>query len=178
MTLKGYAVLILSSFLAGAIAAGTAQGWRYGGQIAEKDRAYSQLQTDHATELKRISDEAQRATAGALEKQQAAEQRLADSDRKHTEDLKNAQAENARLADAVAAGERRLRVQARCPAPAGGDQGGKNAAAGGLGDDTTVELAGAAGRNVLAARGGILEDRAKIAYLQDYARQCQALQQP
>ena len=178
MTPKVYAAVILSSFLAGVIVAATAQGWRYGKQLADKDTAYSDLVSSHERELNRLADEAHRATSAALEKQQAAERRLADADKKHTEDLKNAQDENARLSAAVAAGQRRLRVQARCPAPAGAVQGSPDASAGSLGDDTTVELSGAAGRNVLAIRAGIIDDRAKIAYLQDYARQCEAMQQP
>lgn len=178
MTAKVIAIAAIAAFAAGLLVAGTAQGWRYGAQLADKDKAYSDLKAGHAEDLKRISDQAQATTAAALAKQQAAEQALADSDTKHTEALKNAKAENDRLAAAVDAGERRLSVKARCPTPAGGNQGGQHATGGGLGDDTTVELAGAAGRNVLAIRAGIAEDRAKIAYLQDFARQCQALGEP
>ncbi|MEQ1969388.1 lysis system i-spanin subunit Rz, partial [Xenorhabdus nematophila] len=66
----------------------------------------------------------------------------------------------------VAAGRRKLRIQATCPVP-------KTITSGSMGDATSVELTGETGSTVLDIRDGIINDRAKLRYLQEYVRsQC------
>ncbi|WP_443089564.1 lysis system i-spanin subunit Rz [Xenorhabdus sp. Sc-CR9] len=67
----------------------------------------------------------------------------------------------------VAAGRRKLRIKANCPVR-------ENTSSGGVGDATTVELTGETGSTVLDIREGIINDLAKLSYLQDYVKtQCQ-----
>ncbi|MDE9537403.1 lysis protein, partial [Xenorhabdus bovienii] len=61
----------------------------------------------------------------------------------------------------VAAGRRKLRIKAICPVL-------ETTSSRGMGDATTVELTGEAGSTVLDIREGIINDRAKLRYLQDY----------
>ncbi|ENQ2143386.1 lysis protein [Salmonella enterica] len=90
-------------------------------------------------------------------------------DAKYTKELADAKAENDALRDDVAAGRRRLLVNATCPAM----PTGKSATPGSVGNAATVELSNVAGRNVLDIRAGITSDQAKLRYLQEYVRtQC------
>ena len=77
--------------------------------------------------------------------------------------------------DARAAYDRgltRVRVQATCPArdSAGSDSLPRAPTDPGLADGTTVELSGAAGRNVLDIKAGVARDRAKLEGWQARAR--------
>ncbi|WP_204957098.1 lysis system i-spanin subunit Rz [Pseudomonas rhizoryzae] len=93
----------------------------------------------------------------ALTQQQAAQQALVALDKKSTEELKNANAENERLRARLAAGGR-VRVTDSCPAASVGDAG-------------AVELSAEAGRNVLDIRAGIIADQAALRALQQYVRE-------
>ena len=135
--------------------------WRYGADIAE-------LKADHAVELKRISDTAAEALQAALRRQADAENRAAEIDVLRTEELANAQAENDRLRNAVADGERRLRIKATCPASPGGVPGAAPAA--GLAPSEAVELDREAEQAVFDLRSDLIRDRAMILGLQDYVR--------
>ncbi|WP_099143532.1 lysis protein, partial [Xenorhabdus kozodoii] len=98
--------------------------------------------------------------------QQARIQQLHELDTQHTQELANAKTEIDTLRADVAAGRRKLRIQATCPVS-------ETVASGSVGDGTTVELSGEAGSAVLDIRAGIINDRAKLRYLQDYVRsQC------
>ncbi|MEK9498216.1 lysis protein [Photorhabdus sp. P32] len=88
---------------------------------------------------------------------------LNELDVKHTKELANAKSENDALRDDVAAGRRRLRIAATCPVSA-------TIASGSLGDATAVELTGEAGSTVLDIRESIINDRAKLSYLQGYVK--------
>lgn len=110
-----------------------------------------------------------------LAKQQAAtitdinqrQQLLAALDKTHTEALSAAESQNDALRRELADGTRRVYVRAKCPVSGTG----KTTATGGLGDGTAVELTGNAGSNILDIRAGIIRDREKLKYLQDYIRQ-------
>ncbi|SCZ55751.1 prophage endopeptidase [Photorhabdus luminescens] len=88
---------------------------------------------------------------------------LNELDVKHTKELANAKSENDALRDDVAAGRRRLRIAATCPVC-------EATTSGGVGTTTTVELTGETGSTVLDIREGIINDRAKLRYLQDYIK--------
>lgn len=100
------------------------------------------------------------ATLAELE---ARQQELAALDTKHTQELADAKAQNDDLRHRLSAGGR-MRVEGKCPSVPG------QPATGRVGDASTVELSSAAGQNVLSIREGIISDRAKINYLQDYIR--------
>lgn len=91
-------------------------GWRLSGQIAEAKTETANERTAHQTDLAEISNAAAQQVREALAKQQEAQQAVAELDRKHTEELKNALEENDRLRGDVAAGRRRLQLKASCPA--------------------------------------------------------------
>ena len=89
-------------------------------------------------------------------------------DAKYTKELADAKAENDALQRKLDNGGRVL-VKGKCPVSAATQTTGTAS----MGDDATVELSAVAGRNVLGIRGGIKQDRAKIAALQQFiTEQC------
>ncbi|MCC8365602.1 lysis protein [Xenorhabdus sp. PB61.4] len=91
---------------------------------------------------------------------------LHELDKAHTQELANAKTEINTLRADVAAGRRKLRIQATCPVS-------ETTSSGSVVNDTTVELSRETGQAVLDIREGIINDRAKLRYLQDYVRtQC------
>ena len=88
-------------------------------------------------------------------------------DARITKEVSDAIAENNRRRPAVAAGTVRVRyVAARCHSP----DLSATAATGSVGDGAGIELAPAAGLDVLDLREALIRDRAKIDYLQAYFR--------
>ncbi|WP_202940118.1 lysis protein [Pantoea agglomerans] len=115
--------------------------------------------------------------SGQLARRQAAtitdinqrQQRLAALDKTHTEALSAAESENDALRRQLAAGTRRMYVRAKCPVSGTGTAAGT----GRLGDGAAVELSTDSRRNILDIRAGIIRDREKLKYLQEYAQtQC------
>ncbi|WP_439821418.1 lysis protein [Pseudomonas sp. HLG18] len=80
-----------------------AQDWRYGKQLAEQDR----LHTDTLNQLTMAAATAQQAEQ---DKRLALEQRLAASDKTHSEKMTNAQKDQALLRDRLATSDLRLSV--------------------------------------------------------------------
>ncbi|MGV7962021.1 lysis protein [Photorhabdus tasmaniensis] len=93
--------------------------------------------------------------------QQERIKRLSELDNQYTKELAHAKSEIDALRGDVAAGRKRLRIQAVCPVR-------EATSSSRLGDATTVELSGEAGSTVLDIREGVINDRAKLSYLQDY----------
>lgn len=123
-------------------------------------------------EASRQADIAMIASAGAaqarqaLERQQRAEQAIADLDQKAQKEKTDALAENDKLRTAVASGTRRLRIAGSCRA-SDGDVSSTTITTS-LGHAGTVELAPAAGSTVLEIRSGIIADQAALKALQSY----------
>ncbi|KOY61227.1 MULTISPECIES: lysis protein [Photorhabdus] len=90
---------------------------------------------------------------------------LRELDVKHTQELANAKSEIDVLRNDVAAGRRKLRIAATCSQSETGSSGR-------VGHATTVELTEEAGSTVLDIREGIINDQAKLRYLQEYISQC------
>lgn len=160
--------------LAGVLLATVLVGGGYkAGVSREQDRAaavLARVQAEQATTLGRIAA----LTATAAEKAAAVARSWGDTvaeiDNRYFKDRKNDLAENERLALAVADGTRRLRLAGtRCPT--GGSDVPPAAGASRVDDGAGVELSAEAGRTVLNLRADLLEDRRKIAGLQDYVRQ-------
>lgn len=177
MTLKEILIVGIIGALIGASVAGVAQSWRYEEKLTGKDADYSALVSKHAQEISRINEAAAQVAAKALSEQQAAEQRAAELDQHHTQELAHAQDENERLRglylgatrDAASATQR-LRIQGICPAanPASADSVPPAGTAGGVGNAAAVELTDASGHAVFDTREAVIEDQAKIRYLQTY----------
>ena len=133
--------------------------WRYGKQLAEQSAAYQ-------ADLTAISNAAADQVRTALEKQQLAQQALADLDAKATREKTHDLAENETLRRAVADGARRLRIAGSCRADSGEVPG--TASSTSLGNGGTVELTSTAGRTVFDIRAGIIADQAALRALQAY----------
>ncbi|EKN5124164.1 TPA: lysis protein [Yersinia enterocolitica] len=160
-------IAALISLSVGAGAAWWVQDMRWDTDVAD-------LKLRQGEALKAISDKALADTETHISTMKAFQKRLSELDKQHSEDLANAQAENNRMRDDVIAGTRRVRIAtanlATCQLTKSGDS-----TAGGMGDGTTVELSQAAGRNILDIRSGIINDQAKLRYLQDYVRSIQTV---
>lgn len=163
-------------FIAGAVvvllAMGTCfgwvlNGWRLEGRVADAKAETADQAALYKADLAAISNAAAQQVTLALAKQQEAQQAAADLDRKHTKELKDAQAENDVLRGKLARGGG-VRVAANCPA----NPVSVPAAAGTASVDHagTVELSQEAGRNVLDVRAGIIADQAALRALQNYVR--------
>lgn len=139
-------------------------GWRLGEQLAEQ-------RTEYVDQLRRTAE----ANAAVILQQQAEQQgqaqRLAELDTKHTKELTDALSKNRRLEAKYsdADGERRrLRIDvvlARNDATVSAITG-----SGSVGDAASLELSPAAGQAVWTLRRSMIEDQAKLRYLQEWAR--------
>lgn len=137
---------------------------------AQSDAA--QAQAEHQANLRQVAE----ANAAVILKQQAdrlaLEQRLATADKQSTEKLTHALTENDRLERLYSSADderRRLRIEvkvARADAIVSAATG-----PGSVGDAASVELSAAAGRAVWDIRRGMIDDQAKLAYLQEWARE-------
>jgi len=147
-----------------AVLLGAASAWMW--QANSYTAILAVSEANHQSDLADISAAAVVQARQALEKQQAAEQALAELDQKAQKERTDALAENEKLRTAVAAGTRRLRIAGSCHA-SGGDMHGTSGASS-VDNAGTVELTGPAGRTVLDLRAGIIADQAALRALQDY----------
>lgn len=151
---------IRTFFMAGSLAAILCLGWA---ADHYHDKAIAWRDTAHQS--------------GQLARQQAAtitdinqrQQKLAALDKTHTEALSAAESENDALRRQLAAGTRRMYIRAKCPVSGTGTAAGTSR----LGDGAAVELAADSRQNILDIRAGIIRDREKLRYLQEYVQtQC------
>ena len=133
------------------------------------------LATDHyrdnAITYKAQRDDAKRKLSQAnatITDMQQRQRDVAALDAKYTKELADARAENETLRADVAAGRKRLRINATCPGSVR-----EAPTTSGVGNDAAVELSPVAGRNVLGIRDGIIRDQTALRALQEYIRtQC------
>ena len=125
------------------------------------------LRLSHADEARRRAEEA-RATLQAVNTWRESQRTLVEAiDARITQEVSDARSETERRLRGIAAGTVRVRyVAARCPSP----DLPATAATGSMGDGAGVELAPAAGLDVLDLREALILDRAKIEDLQAYVR--------
>lgn len=171
--LEQYRVWLIAGAVVVLLAMGTGfgwvlNGWRLEGRVAVAETATERESRAHQADLAAISNAAAQQVTQALAKQQKAQQAVADLERKHTEELKNANDENDQLRARLAAGGR-VRVAGNCPANLVSVPAASGAAS--VGHAGTVELSPAAGRNVLDIRAGIIADQAALKALQQYVRE-------
>jgi len=149
----------IAAALIGAAGAWVWQANRYETTIATNEAA-------RQADLARISAAGAAQARQALEKQQAAEQALADLDQKAQKEKTDALTENDNLRAAVASGARRLRIAGSCSAGGGNVSG--TAVGAGLDDGRTFELSSVAGQTIFDIRSGILADQAALRGLQHF----------
>lgn len=149
------------------MAAGFAVAWKwqansYTAQLATQKTAFD-------SDLNQIATAGAAQARAATERQQQAEQALAELDAKSSKEKADALAENDALRAAVAAGTRRLRVAGTCTASHSGSGNVPQASSPtSVGDATTVELDPATGQNILDIRAGAIADQAALKALQAY----------
>lgn len=168
--LKQYKLIAAGAAVLALMALSAAGAWQwqgnaYGKRLADQAKA-------HETFLRQVAE----ANAAVIIKQQAdrlaLEQRLAKADQQSTEKLTHALTENDRLERLYSSADderRRLRIEVKV---ARADTVVSAAAgSGSVGDATSVELSAAAGRAAWNIRRSMIDDQAKLAYLQEWARE-------
>lgn len=118
-------------------------------------------QRDKATEQLTLAN-------ATIDDMQVRQRDVAALDEKYTKELADANAENAVLQRKLDAGGRVL-VKGRCPEPTTTTT--ETASTSSMGNDASIELSDAAGRNIFGIRSGIISDQAKVKYLQEYIQQ-------
>ncbi len=154
---QGYAAAALAGALIAGGVAWTAQGWRFGAEIA----------TMRADESERVA-ESQRQAREILQRRYAAvaeiNERNARAEWAAYGGLRSAQIEDEGLRADVDAGRQRLHVAAACPAADGGVS--KSGAGAGMGNGARAELDPAARSDYFTLRTGIQRLTAQLAACQ------------
>ncbi|MDE9538116.1 lysis protein [Xenorhabdus bovienii] len=138
-------------FTVGALVIVSGLLWFFYSEYQQKAQDYSDLDKKHQIQLIAINEQQKRI------------QHLAELETKHIRELDNAKSEIDTLRADVAAGRRKLRIQAICPVS-------ETTPSRSMVDATTVELTGETGSTVLDIRESIINDLAKLRYLQDYIK--------
>jgi len=161
-------------FVVAALAAGLIAGLAVGA-YAQQIRI-ANLNAAHAVEAQQRADEALAvANANARLKDAVHDWRqkqgalIADIDARITQEVSDARKETETRLRGLAAGTVRVRyVNATCPGPSSDLPTAPSTSS--VGNGAGIELAADAGRDVLVLRQALIEDRAKIEYLQGYIR--------
>ena len=144
----------------------------YQNDIAEIEKKHADRIAQYERNIGAIKAKAQEETAAAINRMKDAQNALAALDQQKTKELADAKAENDALMRDVADGTRRVRILqtnlAGCNASAG--TASRNPSTGSVGDGAAVEVSADFGRDVLNLREGIINDQAKLTYLQTYVR--------
>jgi hypothetical protein len=127
-------------------------------RVAGEKSAHQKTKADHAAVLQGLADKTLKAYRAVVAEGEARQKAVAALDAQHTKELNDARTENSRLADAVRAGERRLRVNATCTPSTG------------TGVPKTPSAAGVAERDYFRLLDRIAESKQQVAGLQDYIR--------
>lgn len=156
----------IAAVLIGATGAWMWQSNSYGKIISNKEKVISDNKASYQADLTTIANAGAAQARQALEKQQHAEQALADLDQKAQKEKTDGLAENEKWRAAAADSARRLRISGSCRASSGDLP--SPASTTGLGDAGTVELSAASGSTVFDIRAGIIADQAALKALQSY----------
>ncbi|MDC9591696.1 lysis protein [Xenorhabdus sp. XENO-10] len=146
LTLTHYTIIVLII----TTAVSTFEAFYFRSEYTEQKEANER----QATEIQQLTD--------TINYQNTHIDMLHELDTKHTQRLAHAKTEIDTLRADVAAGRRKLRIKAVCPSVP------ETVTSGSVGDGTPVELTGETGSTVLDIREDIINDRAKLRYLQDY----------
>jgi len=140
-----------------------------GVQTMRVEHAHTELaevRQANAETLAKISDLATKTAEKAVAAMQAWNAALAGLDAKYSKERDDDLKDNETRRAAVARGDQRLRIAAVCPASRGDVP--QAATAAGLDAQATVELSPAVGSSVFDLRAALIDDRAKLAGLQEY----------
>ena len=160
------ALAYIAALLIGATGAWMWQANSYDAIVAGKEKIISDNKANYQADLTTIANAGATQARQALEKQQQAEQALANLDQKAQKEKTDGLAENEKLRAAAADSARWLRIAGSCRS-GGGDVPSPSSASS-LGDASTVELSAAAGSTVFDIRAGIIADQAALKALQSY----------
>ncbi|CAJ0705416.1 lysis system i-spanin subunit Rz [Ralstonia wenshanensis] len=146
-----------------AVAAAAAWGW----QANRYETAIAQIQRDHAIERQTAVDTVVTALQAAIDKHRQLTEQLDALDRTHFSEMQRATAESTRLQPALAAGDVRMSVRARCQ-PDTGAGAGEDQPGAGLGDGAPgrCELSGEDAADLVDLFAGAERDAEKLRYLQ------------
>ncbi|MDE9456114.1 lysis protein [Xenorhabdus bovienii] len=125
--------------------------WFFYSEYQQKAQDYSELDTKHQIQLIAINEQQKRI------------QHLAELDAKHLQELTNAKTEIDTLRADIAAGRRKLRVQAICPVP-------ETTSSRSVGDAGTPQLTEAARQDYYDLLRMMAENERQTKYLQDYVK--------
>ena len=154
----------------------------YQSDIDKIEKDHAEVVSLYLNNIAEIKTKAQEETAAAIARMKAAQDALAELDRQKSQELANAKAENDNLKRDVADGTRRVRIlQTNLASECGSNSNtsGGNSSTGSMGNGAAIELTASAGKDILDIREGIINDQAKLSYLQSYVRdvvkQCKRL---
>ncbi|CAJ0707961.1 lysis system i-spanin subunit Rz [Ralstonia mannitolilytica] len=150
-----------------AVAAAAAWGW----QANRYETAIAQIQRAHAIERQTAVDTVVTALQAAIARHRQLTDQLDALDRTHFSEMQRATAENTRLQRALAAGDVRMSVRARCQPDARAGAGEDRPGAG-VGDGATgrCELSGKDAADLVDLFAGAERDAEKLRYLQGRER--------
>lgn len=137
------------------------------------ETALAKQKSTYDDKLKSISDEAAIKLGNEVARNNKLQKDLADLDAKRYQELQHEKDANDKLTADIASGKRRvLFAEANLATCKLSRSAGTKTSS--MGDGTSLELSATAGQNILGIRRGIIEDQAKLDYLQDYIRKVEA----
>ncbi|MEX0444923.1 lysis system i-spanin subunit Rz [Xenorhabdus sp. SGI246] len=128
------------------------------------------LKQQHSAQIAAIYQKASQETLSVIQQMKDAQNRVAQLDEYYSGKLAHVTEENAALRADIAAGYRRVRIATANLATCQLTQN-RNTRSRSVGDGTQVELTAKAGRTIYDIRAGIINDQAKLDYLQQYVRE-------
>lgn len=141
-------------------------------EVLSLQKEHSDQLTKHEADMRAIAVKAQEQTQAAIDRMKEAQNALAELDQKRLKELSDAKAENDSLRRDVIAGSRSVRLIAetvsRCDTGSSTASGGSST--GSVGDGKGIELTPNSAKLIFDLREGIINDQAKLKYLQSYAR--------
>lgn len=137
-------------------------------RVAGEKADHADTRREHAEMVVDLNQKALKAVKEALATAAARQDALDALDSKFTKELDDARKQNRSLADAVRAGDRRLRLAAACPVPRADVPQAPGAT--GMADAQEPRLTPAAERHYFDLRDGIITAEKQIAGLQEYIR--------
>lgn len=174
MNWKSLIIVATTSAVLASAAAWQTQSWRSRAALADQSHHHALEVATLQETLNRINEEAARQLAAHLEQQQKQAAALATLDAQHYQELRRAQAENARLRADIVAGRLRVPVSAVCPAADETDAGDVPgpAVASGLDDGAfRAELHPEVAGRVVGIGGDADECARKLTALQGWVRE-------
>lgn len=165
-------VLLAISVLMTGLITWSATANKYESKITEIELAHNNQVISFQNQLNAVKSEALEQQQIAMARQKAAQDALNRLDKEKFEELQNAQKENDRLRLALSNGDATVRMLKSsitgCQSGAGTSGTGGDSSTGAVVHDSTIGLSQDSGQSILNIRAGIINDQAKIGYLQNY----------